>query len=226
MAESLIVIVEDEEDLLELLEMRLKKAGFEVEGFLNIQNVARFLEEETVDLLLIDRNLPGTEGATFVQSLRQKGCKIPVIFLTAKSSDAQKLEGFALGGDDYITKPFKFDELIARIRAVLKRTRGSAEPQLYTHRDLTLNMDTREVHIKGEKIELTRLEFLLLAEFIKNHDILLTREELRERIWSHCDHDFQDKSINVAVKRLREKIDPHKEKRYFRAVRGEGYILR
>lgn len=223
MVKPLIAIIEDEEDLLELLEFHLKKADFEVEGFLNVQNIEKLLKEEPVDLLLVDRNLPGVEGAEFIKRLREKGYATPVIFLTAKSGDKEKLEGFEAGADDYITKPFKFEELIARIRAVLKRTKGE-EQEVYQYRDLILKPKSRELFVDGESVELTKLEFYLLLEFIKNRHIVLSREYLLETVWGACG-EYQDKTVNVAIKRLREKIDPDKEKNYFRSVRGEGYTL-
>lgn len=219
----MIAIIEDEEDLLELLEFHLKKAGFEVEGFLNALHIEQLLQEESVDLLIMDRNLPAMEGTELIKRLRQSGYQTPVIFLTAKSSDREKLEGFAAGADDYITKPFKFEELLARIKAVLRRTKGE-EQESYQHRDMVLKPQSREAFIEGERVELTKLEFALLLEFIKNRHVVLSRDYLLEHVWGVSSGN-QDKSVNVALKRLREKIDPTKEKRYFRAVRGEGYAL-
>lgn len=219
----MIAIIEDEEDLLELLEFHLKKADFEVEGFLNALHIEQLLQEESVDLLIVDRNLPAMEGTELIKRLRQSGYQTPVIFLTAKSSDREKLEGFAAGADDYITKPFKFEELLARIKAVLRRTKGE-EQESYQHRDMVLKPQSREAFIEGERVELTKLEFALLLEFIKNRHVVLSRDYLLEHVWGVSSGN-QDKSVNVALKRLREKIDPTKEKRYFRAVRGEGYAL-
>ena len=122
MANPTIVIIEDEEDLLELLEYNLQKAGFETVGFLSTKNVEKLLEEEKIDLMIVDRNLPHIEGSEFVKQLRESGINIPTIFATAKDSDDEVEEGFERGGDDYLTKPYNIKELILRIRAILKRT--------------------------------------------------------------------------------------------------------
>lgn len=122
MSKALIVIVEDEEDILELLEYNLQKEGFETIGYLNTNNVSQLLEEEKIDLLLMDRNLPGVEGSEFVAELRKKGVQTPVIYLSAKNKESDIEEGFDRGADDYITKPFSPKEVSMRIKAVLKRT--------------------------------------------------------------------------------------------------------
>ena len=134
-----IVIVEDEEDLLELVEYNLQKEGYDVVGFLNTKNVEQMLLEESVDLLIMDRNLPGVEGSEFVQSLRKDGCTTPVIYLSAKSLDSEIEEGFVRGADDYITKPFNMKELLLRIKAVLRRTTKKVDDGVLVHRDLVLD---------------------------------------------------------------------------------------
>ena len=119
----LIAIIEDEEDLLELLEYNFQKEGFESVGFLSTKNVEKLLKEEDVDLLIVDRNLPGVEGSDFIKEMRKKGFLTPVIFLSAKDAEDDILDGFLKGGDDYVTKPFNMRELILRVKAVIKRTK-------------------------------------------------------------------------------------------------------
>lgn len=220
---SLIGIIEDEDDMLELLEFKLQKEGYEVVGFLNTKNVEQFLKEESVDLLIVDRNLPQIEGSEFVSSLRDSGIQTPVIFLSAKDKDSDMLEGFERGGDDYVTKPFNFKELLYRIKAVLKRTKQE-DSELYQYRDIIIKPKSREVSVDGVPVELTKLEFMLLVEFVKNKNIVLTREYLLENVWGQ-DGFYQDRTVNVAIKRLKEKIDPERNKKYFKSVRGEGYTL-
>ena len=215
-----IVVIEDEADLLELLEYHLSKE-FEVEGFLSTKKVQEFLEEEGADLLIVDRNLPGVEGSDFVKELRSRGIDIPVIFLTAKTSQEDIEEGFIKGADDYITKPFNISELILRIKAVLRRSRPQLQEKI-EYKELTLLPASYELFIEDEPIPVTKLEFKLLMEFIKNRGQVLSRDYLLEHVWG----DFkQEKSVNVAIKRLREKIDPNKEKNYIESIRGVGYRL-
>lgn len=220
---SLVGIIEDEEDLLELLEYNLQKEGYESIGFLTTKNVEQFIKEESVDLLIVDRNLPGMEGSDFIKDLREKGYQVPVIFLSAKNSDKEKIEGFSKGGDDYMTKPFNMDELLHRVKAVIKRTKKD-ESEVLQFRDIIVKQKSKEVFIDSEKIELTKLEFNLLVEFIKNKNIVLTREYLLENVWG-SDTIYQDRTVNVAIKRLKEKIDTTRDKNYIKSIRGEGYTL-
>ncbi|MCZ6132750.1 response regulator transcription factor [Campylobacter ureolyticus] len=219
--ESLIVVIDDEEDMLDLLEYNLTKAGYEVLGFLNTSKIEQLLNEENVDLLIVDRNLPGIEGSEFIKNLRLKGYNNSVIFLSAKTSMNEQLEGFEAGGDDYITKPFEMDNLLARIKAVLKRTKKKAD--IYKFKDIFINLTNAEVLVDNANVELTKLETNLLVEFIKNKNILLTRDYLLSAIWN--DENSSEKTVNIAIKRLREKIDPTKEKKYIKSIRGEGYML-
>lgn len=216
-----VVIIDDEEDIVDLLEYNLKRDGFEVLGFLNTSKIEQLLNEESVDLLIVDRNLPGTEGSEFIKKLREKGYNTPVIFLSAKTTKDEQLEGFEAGGDDYITKPFDIDNILARVNAIIKRTKKEA--RIYKFRDIVVNKDTAEVKVGNLYIELTKLEADLLLEFIKNKNILLSRDYLLERVWG--DENSNPKTVNIAIKRLRKKIDPLKNKEYIKSVRGEGYIL-
>jgi len=222
--EALIVIVEDEEDILELIEYNLEKEGFDTIGFVNTSKVENILDEENVDLLIMDRNLPGVEGSEFVASLRQKGVDIPVIYLTAKNLESDIEEGFLRGADDYITKPFKMKELIFRIKALLKRTKKDFATGSVAYRDLVLNLSARELNVEGKPTELTKLEFDLLHTLIKNQNVVLDRDFLLESVWGG-DEFYQDRTVNVAINRLKEKIDPNKDKNYIKTVRGVGYTL-
>lgn len=219
-----IVVVEDEEDLLELIEYNLSKEGFEVIGFLNTKTVEQILEEEEIDLLIMDRNLPGVEGSEFVSSLREDGIMIPVIYLSAKNRDSDIEEGFMRGGDDYITKPFNMNELILRVKAILKRTTKKHSEGKVSHRDLLLDKSTRTLMVDGKAVDVTKLEFDLLYEFIINKNNVLDRDYLLENVW-HDTQMYQYRTVNVAINRLKEKIDPDKTKDYIQTVRGVGYKL-
>lgn len=219
-----IVIVEDEEDLLELLEYTLQKEGFEVIGFLNTKTVVQILDEEDIDLLIMDRNLPGVEGSEFVAKLRDDGMDIPVIFLSAKDSDEDIESGFLRGGDDYITKPFNMKELVLRIRSVLKRTSKKHHEGKLLFRDLLLDKSSRTLSVDGRNVEVTKLEFDLLSELILNKKSVLDRDYLLENVWGDSEN-YQYKTVNVAINRLKEKIDPDKSKDYIQTVRGIGYKI-
>ncbi|MDH4944985.1 response regulator transcription factor [Sulfurimonas sp. C5] len=219
-----IVIVEDEEDLLELLEYTLQKEGYETIGFLNTKTVAQILEEEEIDLMIMDRNLPGVEGSEFVSELREDGIDVPVIFLSAKDKEEHIEEGFVRGGDDYITKPFNMKELILRVKSILKRTSKKVAEGKLSYRDMVLDRSTRELKVDGKPVEVTKLEFDLLCEFITNKNSVLDRDYLLENVWQDS-QNYQYKTVNVAINRLKEKIDPDKTKDYIQTVRGVGYKL-
>ena len=221
---AMIVIVEDEEDLLELLEYNLEKEGFDTIGFLSTKTVEQVLEEESIDLLIMDRNLPGVEGSEFIAQLRQKGVQTPVIYLSAKDRESDIEEVFLRGGDDYITKPFNMKELILRIKAVLHRTKGSSNTGTISYRDIRMNLGSREVFVEETSVTLTKLEFDLLYTMIANQNIVLERDYLLEHVWGG-DEFYQDRTVNVAINRLKEKIDPDKSKEYIKTVRGVGYTL-
>jgi len=216
-----ILIIEDEEDILELEEYHLTKAGYEVSGFLSTKNVKSFLEEEEVHLLIVDRNLPGVEGSEFVKELRDEGFLQPVIFVSAKVEDSEVEEGFIRGGDDYLRKPFNIKELTFRVKSLLKREYGD-ESLVLSHRGLKIDLQKREVFVDGKSIEVSKLEFELLSYFFKNKNIVLNRYELLENVWGD-DEQTQEKTVNVTINRLLKKIDPKKEKNYIESVRGVGY---
>jgi DNA-binding response OmpR family regulator len=222
--DALILIVEDEQDILELMEYHLTKEGFETIGFLNTKRVQEALEEENVDLILMDRNLPGAEGSEFVDMLRKKGVQTPVIFVSAKHKDEEIEQGFERGGDDYITKPFSMKELVLRVRAILRRTKKLSMEGSLVYRDMSLNLAARTLTIEGTPVELTKLEFDLLHALIANQNVVLDRDYLLEHVWSG-DEIYQERTVNVAINRLKEKIDPDKTKDYIKTVRGVGYTL-
>ena len=223
MTNNLILIVEDEEDILELLEYSLQKEGFETIGFLNVDNnLKKVLQEEDISLILMDRNLPGSEGTTFINEIKKEGYDNPVIYVTAKDKDEDIIDGFEAHADDYITKPFNLKELNARVKAVIKRT--SKQIDFLKVKDITYKANNKKFYIEDKEIDLTHLEHDLFLEFIKNKDILLSREHLLDSVWEDS-LDKKIKTVNVAIKRLKTKIDPEGKKDYIKSVRGEGYIF-
>jgi len=217
-----ILIVEDEEDILDLIDYTLSSIGYDTITCEDTSNVKIILDEEDIALILMDRNLPNIEGSVFIQSLRDQGYNHPVIYISAKDKSEDILEGFNRGADDYITKPFNLDELKARVNALIKRT--TKDIDVIKIKDIVYTVNNKQFIIDGKFINLTQLEHDLLLEFIKNPDILLTRDILLNNVWNDS-YEKQSKTVNVAIKRLKEKIDPEGLKNYFKAVRGEGYIF-
>ena len=218
-----IVVIEDEEDILELIEYHLTKEGYAVTGFLSTENVEQFLEEETPALMLVDRNLPGTEGSEFISYLREVGYDIPVIFLTAKDNDFELEEGFEAGGDDYICKPFAPKELTLRVKALLKRSGALVNQSRLKYKELTIDLTKKDLYVASQSVALTNLEFNLLYTFMKHTDKALTRDFLRDEVWGVGSEGVNDNAVNVAINRLKNKIDPQNEKNYFVPVWGVGY---
>ena len=213
-----ILIIEDNEDILELEELHLTKAGFDVLGFMDTKGVEQALEEESVSLMIVDRNLPNVEGSEFVKELRELGYDMPVIFVTAKDSDDNVQEGFLRGGDDYIKKPFNMNELVLRVKAHIARYAGISNKVKY--KELLLDKDSNSVLLNKEPLKLTNLEFKLIEYLIKNRNRVVPREELLEEVWQE---DVGYKSVNMAVSRLKSKLEQSDS--YIEAVRGVGYKI-
>ncbi len=216
------MIVEDSEDILDLMEYTLAREGYDVITCVDTSNVRDVLDEEDVSLILMDRNLPGVEGSRYVASLRKDGYNQPVIYVSAKDSSDEILEGFESGGDDYITKPFNLNELKARVKAMIRRAQKVQD--VIKYRDIVYRSSNKTFNVAGEDVKLTHLERDLLLEFMKNQNVLLSRDVLLERVWKDS-LNKQPKTVNVAIKRLKENIDPSGEKNYIQAVRGEGYVF-
>jgi len=221
-----ILIVDDDNDILELLEYTLASAGYDVLGFLNTKNVSKAILEEDIDLILMDRNLPGIDGSLYVEMLRSKNINIPVIFISARTSQEDIKNGFIVGADDYVTKPFDMEELLLRIEAILKRSSKESVEVLQTmeYKDMQLDVNLHLVTIGSKNIELTKLETTLLQVLIKNKSKVLDRSFLIKHVWKDT-KEINKKTVNVAIKRLKEKIDPLNNKEYIKTIRGVGYLL-
>jgi two-component system copper resistance phosphate regulon response regulator CusR len=175
------------------------------------------------DLIVLDVLMPRRDGFAVLKSLRERGVATPVLVLTARDAVSDKVAGLDLGADDYLTKPFAFEEFLARVRALLRRGTGQAAPLLRVG-DLTLNPATREVTRAGRPITLTTREYTLLEYFMRNAGRVLTRPMIAEHVW-HLDFDSESNTIDVYVGYLRRKIDTAGEPRLFHTVRGSGYVL-
>ena len=222
-----ILILDDDPDILELLEFILQKHNYKTVGIKDSKEIEIYLYENTFSLLIIDRTLPCTDGVNLISKIRKLGNTTPVIFLTAKNSQAEKLEGFKGGGDDYITKPFDIEELVMRVDALIRRSRRSGFNNIITHRDIKMNLDNFDIEIDGNRLKLTKLEFKLLQTFLENIGKVLNRDFLLDIVWDCMlfDKNCNEKTVNVAVKRLKQKIDKTNSKKYIESIRGVGYKL-
>ncbi|HBK1861334.1 TPA: response regulator transcription factor [Campylobacter jejuni] len=214
-----ILIIEDDIDLNELLVLKLKSSGYEVISLVDFFGVEDLLDNEQIDLLIVDRNLPSGDSLEKIQDLREQGYKEAVIFLTAKALHQDLLEGFENGCDDYVCKPFDFNELLLRIKAILKRHKKEEEKLSFG--DFILDLANYEFFYKNQKLEISNLDYELLKCFFENPNTLLTRQFLSESVWK--DDTTSDKTINIALTRLRNKFPKLKD--HIISVRGVGYKL-
>jgi two-component system OmpR family response regulator len=200
-----LLVVDDEPFLREAVAASLRFLGFEVTAAGTGTDALRLARDRPFDLLILDVMLPGPDGFEIVRRLRRDGNRVPVIFLTAKDSQDDKVTGLTIGGDDYMTKPFGLEELAARVRTVLRRTRPAQAEPVLSFADLTLDQDTYEVRRGGQPIELSPTEFRLLRYFMLNPGRVLTRAQLLDHVW---DYDFGGSStvVSTYVTYLRRKL--------------------
>jgi two-component system OmpR family response regulator len=223
--EARLLVVDDEPNIVELLSASLRFAGFEVEtapGGLEAVELARTYRP---DLLVLDVMMPGLDGFGVVRRLRQEGVRTPVVFLTAKDGTEDKVQGLTLGGDDYVTKPFSLEEVVARIRAVLRRV--STSPQAATQlafADIELDEDTHEVWKNGALVPLSPTEFKLLRYFMQNTGRVLSKAQILDHVWNY-DFGGEANVVESYVSYLRRKVDTT-EPRLLHTLRGVGYVLR
>lgn len=218
-----ILIIEDEERLAQLLQKGLQKEGFIVEIAQSGDEAMRKLVNK-YDLLLLDLMIPGIDGITLIEKLRGKKDQTPVLILTAKDSLSDKIKGLNIGADDYLTKPFDFDELLARIHSIIRRTKKSETIlQLDT---LTINPRTKEVQRAGKTITLSITEYRLLEYLLYHKEQILNESTLLEHAWDHA-YDGLSNIVSVYIRYLRNKIEKPfpKEKKVIHTIRGRGYIL-
>ena len=216
-----LAIIDDDEEILTLLDEYLAKNGFEVEGFADGE---AFLsrDETEFSLLILDIGLPGIDGLEICRRLRQKS-NIPIIMLTAASDDLDRILGLELGADDYLGKPFNPRELLARIKALLRRTHADSEEEI-SDDQIEINYAARKASIADTELELTGAEFDLLCVFHKNLGTVLSRNEIGELLHGRR-IDPLDRSIDTNVSRLRQKLSDHFEGEIIQSVRGKGYVL-
>jgi two-component system, OmpR family, response regulator MprA len=222
-----ILVVDDERAVRESLRRALELEGYEIELAADGQEALQRLEgngEGQPDAVLLDLLMPNVDGLEVCRRLRRNGNRVPVLMLTARDEVENRVSGLDAGADDYVTKPFALEELVARIRALLRRT-SADDDEILRFADLELDPGTREVRRGGEQIDLTRTEFALLELFLTNPRQVLTRSIIFERVWGY-DFGFASNSLDVYIGYLRRKTETGGKPRLIQTVRGVGYALR
>ncbi len=219
-----VLVVEDEVSLANLIKEGLEDEGYSVDLAYDGGEGLYLALNEPYDLIILDIMLPKMDGIEIAKTVRSKNIKTPILMLTAKDTIQDKVLGLDSGADDYLTKPFSFDELLARLRAILRRSFGEVKNTVKVA-DLELNLDTHEVKRSGKVIELTSKEYALLEYLVLNKNRLLSRTDIIEHIYDY-NYDFDSNVIDVLVARLRRKIDKDFDKKLIHTVRGVGYMVK
>lgn len=218
-----LLVAEDEKQLNRLITRTLEEAGYSVDSVFDGEAALDYLEAAEYDLAVLDIMMPKLDGISVLKHYRSRGGKAPALFLTARDGIDDRVQGLDSGADDYIVKPFSFDELLARIRAVVRRSAARADNVL-TEADLVLDLSSHRVTRSGREIELSSKEYLILEYLMLNKNQVLDREKVRSHIWS-WDYDGQSNVVDVYISILRKKIDDGFEPKLIHTVRGSGYIL-
>lgn len=218
-----ILIIEDEQKMSENLERGLRDNGYEADVADTGDSGLAVALKATYDLIILDVMLPGRDGWSVMNSLREAGKQTPVIFLTARDAIEDRVKGFELGADDYLVKPFEFSELLARMKAVLRRT-PDRQPEIVKIGDLEIDFYKQRVFRAGQKLDLTPKEFSLLSLLTRSAGIPLTRDRIAREVWE-LNFDSSSNFVDVHVRRLRAKLDEPFEKKLIQTVRGVGYAI-
>ena len=220
----MIYRVEDERNIRELLVYTLGSSGYEAKGVANGKELKKALKEEIPDLILLDIMLPGEDGYAVLEYLkgRPDTQDIPVIMVTAKEAEYDKVRGLEGGADDFITKPFGMMEFLARVKAVLRRTKKQEQPKEYHYKGLTVDMKSRKVWENGRSVDLTLKEFELLRYLLENHGTVLSREKILEKIWGYEIYG-ETRTVDVHIRTLRQKLG--EAGAMIETVRGVGYRI-
>ncbi len=219
-----ILIVEDEKNLNKIIAKRLKIANYSTDSALDGQEALNCLSMTEYDAILLDIMLPKLDGFTLLKKLRQNGNTTPVLFLTARDSIADKIKGLDSGADDYLVKPFEFEELLARLRVMLRRRHSSAT-NLLEFKDLCLNLKTHHVQRAGSEILLTAKEYEILEYFLQNPGRVLSRQQIQSHVWDFS-YEGSSNMIDVYINALRKKIDRKFSPKLLHTIRGTGYVLK
>lgn len=219
-----ILVAEDERDLNRIITKRLEKAGYSVDSCFDGEEALDFLDIGEYDGVILDIMMPRRDGFSVVRTMRQKQDSTPVLFLTAKDAVADKVAGLDAGAEDYLVKPFAFDELLARIRVMTRKQAGKSTNVL-TAADLTLDSGRHLVTRSGKSIELSAKEFAILEYMLMNKGIVLSREKIENHIWNF-DYAGGSNVIDVYIRYLRKKIDDNFDVKLIHTIRGKGYVLK
>ena len=217
-----VLIVEDDSGIADFLQLELEHEGFEVLHAEDGRKALELFESGPPDIILLDIMLPKLNGLEVLRRIR-KTSRVPVIMLTARGDTLDKVSGLDSGADDYLAKPFEIEELLARMRAVMRRNEANDEPLKL--RGIELNRDSMEVKINKERIALSKTEYLLLKTFIENKNVVLSRDKIISAVWGE-NHYIDENSVDVYVRYLRSKIDDKAGEEYISTVRGAGYVMR
>jgi phosphate regulon transcriptional regulator PhoB len=220
-----VLIVEDEHDLIRLIKYNLEKEGFRVSSVTDGSLVMAELRREEPDLLVLDLMLPGMDGLEICRQVRRhdRFSRIPILMLTARSGEADRVVGLELGADDYVTKPFSMRELVARIRALLRRHEAIPQRNSVQRGDLLIDPSAHAVRIAGRQVELSALEFRLLHHLASHPGLVFSRDQLLDRVWGN-DRSVTPRSVDVYIRRVREKIESEPQQpAYLQTVHGVGY---
>jgi DNA-binding response OmpR family regulator len=222
---ELITIIDDEPDIVELVSLHLKRAGFRVEGFLNAEDFFDFINKSIPDLILLDLMLPDADGFEICKYLKRKDefATVPIIMLTAKGEETDKVLGLELGADDYVTKPFSPKELVARVKAVLRRQdKQESLQKIVIGKTLEIFPEKYEAYVEGKKVDLTSTEFKILTLLSRKKGWVFTRDQILDHLWGQ-EKAVLDRTVDVHIKHLREKLG--KAARFIKNIRGVGYKL-
>ena len=219
-----ILLAEDEVDLNNVVTRYLKKNGYSVDSVLDGEEALDYLEYGEYDLVILDIMMPKVDGFEVIKKLRNKGNHTSVLMLTARDNADDKVKGLDLGADDYIVKPFDFNELLARIRAVMRRKYGNSSNKLVIG-DLILDTSKKSVTRAGKQIELTGKEYEVLEYLMQSKNRILSREQIKEHVWDF-DYEGDSNIIDVLIKNIRKKIDVEDGKQIIYRKRGLGYVIK
>ena len=219
-----ILVAEDERDLNRILTKTLTKAGYTVDGCFDGEEVLDHLLGAEYDAIILDVMMPRKDGFAVVSELRSRGVDTPVLFLTARDSVADRVAGLDLGADDYLVKPFDFDELLARIRAMTRKHVGNRSNR-FTVGDLTVDIAGQTAERGGHEIPLLPKEFSILEHLIRNKGVVVSREQLEDRIWNY-EYTGSSNNVDVYMSRLRKKVDEGFDTKLIHTIRGSGWVLR
>ena len=219
-----ILIAEDEPDLQKVLANRLKAENYSVDACGNGNDALDYISMASYDLIVLDIMMPGISGLGVLKQIRSEENLTPVLLLTAKDTVEDRVMGLDSGADDYLIKPFAFDELLARIRVLMRRKTGNVS-NVYEIGDLVVDCNTRKVTRQGQNIELSSKEFAILEYMIRNKDIVLSRDNIEQHVWNY-DYEGGSNIVDVYIRYLRRKIDKDFDVKLIHTIRGSGYVLR